>query len=109
MARSSTTFTRETAPKGKGSSKRAKTRIKEALGVQTWNELIAWVEGQGIEKCIEEIQKLKGKDYVYAYSTIIEYVKPKLARTTVAGDPNAPIQQNVTHEVVFKDYADEED
>lgn len=34
----------------------------------------------GMEKFKRELNKLDGKDYVYAYLTLFEYVKPKLSR-----------------------------
>lgn len=34
----------------------------------------------GMEKFNEELYKLDGKDFIYAYLTLFEYVKPKLSR-----------------------------
>lgn len=34
----------------------------------------------GMEKFKTEIDKLTGKDFIYAYLTLFEYVKPKLSR-----------------------------
>jgi hypothetical protein len=34
----------------------------------------------GMGKFKKELNKLSGKDYIYAYLTLFEYVKPKLSR-----------------------------
>lgn len=70
-------------PKG---AKSKKTLIKERLGIKNWSELQGFMEGPGIEKAIAELQKLKGKDYMIAYTSLTEFVKPKLARTEVLAD-----------------------
>jgi hypothetical protein len=76
-------------PKG---SKNKRTLIKEAIGIKNWNELTSFVENNGIEKCVKELTKLKGRSYVYAFMALTEFVKPKLARTELVGDPDKPIQ-----------------
>lgn len=60
--------------------KNQRTKVKEALGIASWEQLKGYVEGQGIERCVQELHKLKGRTYVYAYLTLTEYVKPKLTR-----------------------------
>lgn len=45
----------------------------------------------GMEKFRTELNKLTGQNYVYAYLSIFEYVKPKLSRTTIEGDGNNPL------------------
>lgn len=42
------------------------------------------VEG-GMDKFQQELNKLKGQAFVYAYLTLFEYVKPKLSRATIEG------------------------
>ena len=76
-------------PKG---SKNKRTILKEAIGVKNWGELLAFVEAHGIEKCVKELQKMKGRSYVYAFMALTEFVKPKLARTEHVGDPDKPIK-----------------
>lgn len=72
-------------PKG---AKGKKTIIKEALGLKGWDSLKQFVEGDGAEKMVREMKKLKGKSYVYAMQAIAEFVKPKLSRVDakVKGD-----------------------
>lgn len=44
----------------------------------------------------QELASLKGKAYVDAYLSLLEYVKPKLARVALEGDPDNPISINIT-------------
>lgn len=50
---------------------------KKTLILQSFAETI--IEG-GMEKFERELNKLSGKDYINAYLTLFEFVKPKLAR-----------------------------
>lgn len=80
----------------KKGTKQKKTRLKESLGLSNWQKLRSFIENEGAEKLVDEMLKLSGKEFITAYGTLAEYVKPKLQRTTVVGDPNAPlIQSNV--------------
>lgn len=88
MARSATTFTKSTAPKGKGASKHIKTRIKESIGLDGWEDLCTFIKTNGSAKLKTEMLKLKGKDYVMAFSSLVEYVKPKLSRQDVTVKSN---------------------
>lgn len=54
------------------------------------------VEG-GMDKFQEELMKLSGKDFVYAYATFFEYVKPKLARTELVGKDGHKLTVEVIH------------
>lgn len=86
MAKNSTSFTKHTAPKGKGAAKHIKTRIKEAIGLDSWQNLCEFVKADGAKKLKDEMNKLKGKDYVIAYTTLLEFVKPKLQRVSHDGE-----------------------
>lgn len=48
-----------------------------------WNELKDFVTEKGAEKYKQEIMSLEGKDFIIAYNNILEYFKPKLARTEI--------------------------
>ena len=91
MAKSSTSFTPATAPKGKGGCKHKKTILKESIGLDGWENLCNFLKGEGSDKLKVEINKLKGKDYVLAITQLVEFVKPKLQRTTLSNDPDNPI------------------
>jgi len=51
-----------------------------------WHELSEWFIDKGASKFIKEIQSLKGKEYVHAYSLVLEYFKPKLSRIEVSDE-----------------------
>lgn len=86
-------------PKG---AKNKRTLLKEAIGLKNWDELKTFVETNGVEKCIKELGKMKAGAYVYAFLALTEFVKPKLARTEVAGDPEKPVQVNLAENLTFE-------
>lgn len=47
---------------------------------ETWETFAAYCIEGGLERFRSELEKLKGKQYVDAYLTLLEYHKPKLAR-----------------------------
>lgn len=75
-------------PKG---SKNKKTLAREAAGVANWGQLKEWAETKGIEECVKKMKRLRGASYVAAYTKLLEYVKPKLARQEVVGDGGGPV------------------
>lgn len=80
--RRSTTWPKGKKPpvKRKKGSKNKRTLVKEALGLKGWEQLKGFVEGEGAEKMVREMKKLKGKSFVHAMQSVAEYVKPKLSR-----------------------------
>lgn len=62
-----------------------------------WEDIGTYLTIHGSERFLAEIDQLKGKEYVAAFKDILEYFKPKLARTesdiTSGGDK---IQFNLT-------------
>ncbi len=74
----------ENSGRKKGSLNK-KTLIAKAAGVENWNDLAGWIEGPGIKRYVEEIQKLKGIQFTQELRNIAEFVRPKLARTEHAG------------------------
>lgn len=62
-----------------------KTKLAQAAGVESWNDLKGWIEGPGIKKYVEEVQKLKGTQFTQELRNIAEFVRPKLARTEHVG------------------------
>lgn len=85
MARNKTTW-----PKGQKSpthrpkgAKNKRTVLLEAIGLTGWENLQQYIEKEGTEKLIAELQKLKGKDFVQAMGSILDYFKPKQKRKTL--------------------------
>jgi|DEB0MinimDraft_6_1074348.scaffolds.fasta_scaffold38814_4 hypothetical protein len=66
-------------PKTKSNaSKGGKARSQKA---REWDSIGAYLLTHGSEKFLLEIGQLEGKEYVSAFKDILEYFKPKLART----------------------------
>jgi hypothetical protein len=83
----------ENSGKKKGSKNKA-TLLREQLKISSWAELSAFMEKEGLKRFVQEMNDLKGKDFVTAYNTLLEYVKPKLTRTEHQGQIQS-IQYNV--------------
>lgn len=64
------------------------TKNKKTLQWEIFNEYIL---NGGLEKYQQEMDKLKGKEYITAFQNGLEYHKPKQARTEVIGDPTKPL------------------
>lgn len=55
---------------------------------------------EGTERFNQELNSLEGKDFVNSYLTLLEYARPKLARTTLDGDANNPIHAKIVFEEI---------
>lgn len=51
------------------------------------------------DKLVQEMSALKGEKFVKAFTDLVEFVQPKLARTFISGDPNAPVQHIITLDI----------
>lgn len=95
MPKTSTSFKENNKGKPKG-AKSNKTIVKEQIGLSTWESMAQWLVNEGLDRYKEQLQNLKGKDYVYAHTTLMEYFKPKLNRTTLeGGDKPIEMTQNI--------------
>jgi hypothetical protein len=99
----STTWKPGTNPKMKKGTKRKATLLKEAFGVKTWEELKGFVEGPGLERLIAKMARLRPAQYATVFLSLTEFIKPKLQRTTIAGDPTSPIKTSMTINIVKSD------
>lgn len=90
MAKTSTTFQKGAGGRKPG-AKNKETIAKELLRSSLWDKVAGKMTEEGIEKCWTELMTLEGKDFVYAFNTLLEYFKPKLTRTTLEGG-DKPIQ-----------------
>ena len=52
---------------------------------EQWLIFSEYVLNGGLEKFEQELSKLQGKDFINAFTTLLEYHKPKLARTELTG------------------------
>lgn len=71
--------------KGQGGNRKGiknkKTQVKEAIGLDSWENLQRYLLNEGADKFIEEVSKMKGHAFAINFLQAIEYFKPKLART----------------------------
>ncbi len=79
-----------------GGRKTGSINKRTKIGAKKWSKLENYLLGPGLEKFINELDKLSGKDFTNNFKEVIEYVKPKQARTEHVGDPNQPINHTVT-------------
>ncbi len=94
--KTSTSWTKETVPKKKKGALSQKTKLKNAIGVKHWTQLQEYLETKGIEKYVQELNNMKGKDFATAFTSITEFVKPKLARSEVLADIKTDITWHIT-------------
>lgn len=78
-------------PRMQKGAKHKATILKESVGLNSWEKLKSFIENEGAEKLVDEMQDMTGKNYVIAYSTLAEFIKPKLQRTTVVGEEDQPL------------------
>jgi len=69
--------------RGLKTQKRTRSTKKKAT---TIDEIFDRIIEEGAEKYIQELMSLSGKDFVSHFNAIMEYIKPKLARTENIGD-----------------------
>lgn len=93
--RTSGTWKKGENPKMKKGTRQKRTVLKESIGLSNWAKLKSFVENEGAEKLVDEIATLNGKDFITAYTSLAEFVKPKLQRTQIAGDPDEPIHSAI--------------
>jgi len=86
MGKTSTTYKPgQGKPKG---TKDGKTLLKEKVGLSTWETMGEWLMNEGLDRYKQEMESLRGKDFIFAHNTLVEYFKPKLNRTTLDGGLN---------------------
>lgn len=73
-------------PERKKARREGKRQLAQRLSIDTWANLVDLIEGKGLQRCIHELNKLKGSQYVYAYLALTEYVKPKMQRKVIVNE-----------------------
>ena len=69
-------------------TKNKKTMLKESIGIDTWQQVENYLVTEGAEKLIDSMRQLKPGQFVYAYTGLLEYFRPKLSRQQLtAGTP----------------------
>ena len=57
-----------------------------------WEELGNYVVTSGAERAMAILASMDEAEFLHYYLTMLEYFKPKQARTQVVGDREAPVQ-----------------
>lgn len=52
---------------------------------KAWDELADYITGDGSERYLKLIRKLKDEDFSKKYETLLEFFKPKRQRTEISG------------------------
>jgi N-methylhydantoinase B/oxoprolinase/acetone carboxylase alpha subunit len=96
-------FTAERQPPASAKRvKKKKTRIIEAVGLDSWESIQDYLLTKGAKKFIDSINKLQDKSYVFSYLQAMEYFKPKLSRAEVTGKDGQDLTVTFTETVISK-------
>lgn len=68
---------------------------------EQWKMFSEYCLSSGLEKFEEELNKLKGKDFVNAFTNLLEFHKPKLSRGELDNSGNVEI--TITRRSIDKD------
>jgi hypothetical protein len=90
--RTKTTWTKGTNPVKKKGTKARKTILKESLGLKGWEKLNSFLQNEGATKMVDTLAKLSEKEFAFAYGQMLEFIRPKLTRTTHVGDAKNPLE-----------------
>lgn len=89
-------------PRSAKAVKKKKTRLKEAVGLESWESIQDYLLTKGAKKFITSINKLQEKSFVFSYLQAMEYFKPKLSRTELTGKEGEDLQVNFTETIISK-------
>jgi hypothetical protein len=79
-------------PKGKTNNPKGRPVGSQNERTIMWQQLGDYVVTQGAERAMSVLHSMDDEDYLHYYLTMLEYFKPKQARTVHAGDSEAPVQ-----------------
>lgn len=83
--------------KGKSGNSNGRPRGAKDKRTTQWEIFSAYCLEGGLKKFEEELNSLSGKDYVQAFTNLLEFHKPKLTRSTVTGENGNSIEVKITH------------
>lgn len=84
------------------SAKKAGSKSKRGISEKTkqWDLLGEKVTGKYTERVFRYLDKLEDERFLDAYMNLLEYFKPKQARTQISSDPDNPLFDGVTIRVI---------
>jgi hypothetical protein len=68
------------APKGNCFNPSGRPKGSKSKKTQQWEYFVEYCMAEGCEKFTRELEDLKGKEYVQAFLSLMEFFKPKLSR-----------------------------
>lgn len=71
--------------------KLAKGGARERKKPKQWARFVEYCMDGGLDKFQKEMDKLEGKDFVHCFINILEFHKPKLARTEIKDDSTTKV------------------
>lgn len=74
-----------------------KTKGTPNKRTQQWGLFSEYCLNSGLKKFEEEMNKLKGKDFIYAFINLLEFHKPKLARVDNHNTGSVTVVTKVIH------------
>lgn len=77
--------------KGKSGNPKGKVKGLKNKKTQQWEAFAEWFMSEGMSRLKTEMATLSGKDYVNTTKDLLEYFKPRLARTELSGDEKKPL------------------
>lgn len=83
--------------KGKSGNPVGKPKGAKDKRTIQWESFSAYCMEGGLERFAQELNTLEGKDYTNAFTNLLEFFKPKLARTELTGEVNNKLEIIVTH------------
>ena len=96
-------FTAERQPPASAKRvKKKKTRIKEAVGLESWEGIAKYIQENGATKFVKELNKMKGRAFAANFLQAAEYFKPKLSRAEVTGKDGQDLTVTFTETVITK-------
>ena len=78
----------------KGSGIKKGEKQKKTLA---WEAIGEYIVNEGAERLIDILAKSNDKEFIYNYTTLLEYFKPKLARSEIKGEFETGITINLKH------------
>lgn len=99
--RTSTTWAKGKKPpvgRKKGTPNK-RTAIKRAIGLENWESLKKYVREEGAGKMLDQMKRMKPKEFKVAFLSLLEFVEPKLQRVDAKLKVNLNLQDE---EIVFE-------
>jgi hypothetical protein len=87
-----TSFQPGTRPTGRAKgTKNKRTQLRESIGADNWQSIEQYLTTEGAAHLIECMRELRPGQYVYAYTALLEYFRPKLSRQQLSAEPDSEI------------------